>query len=252
MDAVIPRLIFGEGTSEACWQAWLQSHPLPAVDAVDLLADSRTVHVVAPHPDDEILACGGLIRQMHRLGAGIHVIAVTDGEASHPQSRLWTAAQLAGIRTHESEQALAQLGVPATRSRLAVPDGEANAREHELAERLAECFAPGDMVIVPWRLDGHPDHEAAGRAGLAAAQGRGCRGFEAPIWGWHWADPRDDSFPWQAAVALALDDSDLQAKRRAVRQFRSQLEPDPTTGSAPILPAFALARMLRPYEVLLR
>lgn len=252
MDTVIPRLIFGEGTTESRWQAWMQAHPMPIVDARALLQDSRTVHIVAPHPDDEILACAGLIRQWHALGAGIHIVAVTDGEASHPGSRQWSPGQLAEVRTRESEQALAALNVRATRTRLALPDGEVTAREHELAERLAGFLSPGDLVIAPWVLDGHPDHEAAGRAGLRAAQARHCRALEAPIWGWHWAEPQDGSFPWPRAAAVPLHQDDLDAKQSAVAQFRSQLDVDATTGNAPILPAFALARVMRPFEVLLR
>ncbi|SAI70534.1 Uncharacterized proteins%2C LmbE homologs [Bordetella ansorpii] len=252
MDAVMPRLIFGEGTAESRWQAWMHSHPVTLADAAALLQDSRTVHVVAPHPDDEILGCAGLLRLWHALGAAIHVLAVTDGEASHPGSRQWSPSQLAAVRARESEQALAALNVPVTRTRLSLPDGGVAAREQELVERLSQRLSPGDLLIAPWRLDGHPDHEAAGRASREAARAKACRCFEAPIWGWHWADPEDGSFPWQRAVAVRLGEDDLRAKHRAVAQFRSQLEPDPSTGNAPILPGFALARVLRCFEVLLR
>ncbi|SAI21944.1 Uncharacterized proteins%2C LmbE homologs [Bordetella ansorpii] len=252
MDAVVPRLILGEGTAESRWQAWMQSHPVMHADAAALLRDSGIVHVVAPHPDDEILACAGLIRRWHALGAAIHIIAVTDGEASHPGSRQWSPSQLAAERSRESEQALAALNVPATRTRLALPDGQVAAREQELVQRLSQWLSPGGLVIAPWSLDGHPDHEAAGRASRHAASAKECRCLEAPIWGWHWAAPEDGSFPWPRAVAVRLGEDDLRAKHRAIAQFRSQLEPDPSTGNAPILPGFALARVLRPFEVLLR
>ena len=114
------------------------------------------------------------------------------------------------------------------------------------------------QVIVALHLEavdearGHPDHEAAGRASRHAASAKECRCLEAPIWGWHWAAPEDGSFPWPRAVAVRLGEDDLRAKHRAIAQFRSQLEPDPSTGNAPILPGFALARVLRPFEVLLR
>ncbi|VVE84661.1 N-acetyl-alpha-D-glucosaminyl L-malate deacetylase 1 [Pandoraea sputorum] len=55
MAALSARLIAGEGTAEATWQRWFHAHALPQITARERLARSARVHVVAPHPDDEIL-----------------------------------------------------------------------------------------------------------------------------------------------------------------------------------------------------
>ncbi|MBV7481394.1 PIG-L deacetylase family protein [Bordetella sp. BOR01] len=252
MDALSSRAIVGEGTPETAWQAWLVRHPLSTGDVASLVQGSGTVQIVAPHPDDEILSCAGIMRQLARQGTKIQVWAVTDGEASHPGSRRWQAALLAGTRTRESERALQLLSVRVRRRRLAIPDGAVARHEQALAAALAASFDAGDTVIAPWRLDGHPDHEAVARASLQAAAARGCRFLEVPIWGWHWADPRRGDFPAHRALTIALPPADLAAKARAIRAFRTQLESDPDTGSPPILPAFALARLQRPFEVVLQ
>ena len=62
--------IVGSGTS---LQAWNNSHklaqlPVITVDAL-VPVNSRAV-IIAPHPDDEILGCGGLMR---RREAALHV-----------------------------------------------------------------------------------------------------------------------------------------------------------------------------------
>ena len=60
MDAVAVR-IEGRGTPESAWQgcAWLSA--LPLVEAAAVLRDTRCLVVVSPHPDDEVLGCGGLM-----------------------------------------------------------------------------------------------------------------------------------------------------------------------------------------------
>jgi len=252
MDTLSPRTIVGEGTPESVWQDWWRRHPLPAATTAQIVDAGRALHVVAPHPDDEILGCAGIMRQAARLGASIHLWAVTDGEASHPDSPRWPVAQLADERTRESEWALHRLRVPATRYRLRVPDGGVEPQEDWLAARLARCLSPGDTVIAPWQLDGHPDHEAVSRASRHAADASGCTFLEVPIWGWHWADPGRGDFPAERAIAIALDADDQGAKRDAIQTFRTQLDADASTGRAPILPDFALARALRDIEVLLR
>ncbi|MGD9943396.1 MAG: PIG-L deacetylase family protein [Burkholderiaceae bacterium] len=245
-----PRRIVGQGTSEARWQEWFQRRPLPRREIASLLGGSTVVHVIAPHPDDEILGCGGLIRQASRLGAAVRIVAVTDGEASHPRSRYWPTAALARLRTRESERALQRLSVPAQRDRLRLADGKVERHEAELVAALCASVAPGDTVVAPWQLDGHPDHEATARASRMAAHARGARFLEVPIWGWHWADPASEVFPWHRAASLVLDIEDRQAKSLAISSFHSQLRADPSTGKGPVLPGFALERLGRPFEVL--
>ena len=80
MDAV-NRQIEGGGATEAQWAAseWLQALPLQWPEA--LFADAQRLVVVSPHPDDEVLACGGLMALAAQAGVAITVISVTDGEA---------------------------------------------------------------------------------------------------------------------------------------------------------------------------
>src|SRR5262245_24763740 len=48
-----------------------------------ILFDSATrLLVVAPHPDDEVIAAGGTIRRVAAAGGALRVVYLTDGEAS--------------------------------------------------------------------------------------------------------------------------------------------------------------------------
>jgi LmbE family N-acetylglucosaminyl deacetylase len=209
--------------------------------------------VVAPHPDDEVLAAGGLLRSAALAGRDLLVLALTDGGASHPGSTRWPAEVLPAQRRAESAAAMLELGLPAdVLHRLGLPDGALADHESELRARLAAVIGPADVLVVPWRWDGHPDHEAAGRACAAVAEAAGTGCFEAPIWGWHWCRPDDPAFPWSRAVALPLPPDLVERKRRAVAAFVSQLESDPSTGAEAILPDWALARVVHEREVFLR
>ncbi len=242
---VIDRLIEGAGTTEEAWQAAPAFQKMPRVFASDLVPPGRRILVCAPHPDDEILPCAGLLSMLAERE--IVVIAVTDGEASHPGR----AEYLRRVRPAETGEALRRLGVEASVVRFGLPDGGLAGREPDLTERLARHFTWRDIVLTPWRLDGHPDHEALTNAVAAAAAQRGCaQPIEMPIWGWHWVRPETGAFPWERAVRVDLDAPTLAAKSRAIQAFASQLE-TPALGS-PILTATTLARFQRPFEIFFR
>lgn len=246
------RHIAGAGTTAQAWaaDAALASVPFAALDAV--APPGRRVVVVAPHPDDEILACGALLHLVAQRGDQPLIVAVTDGEASHPGSPAWPPARLRAARASETVAALACLGIDAPRLvRLGIPDGGVRAAEPDLGRRLAQQFAAGDIVITTWRHDGHPDHEACARSCMAAAAARGARVLQAPVWGWHWSAPGDGALPLAQARRLALPASSVAQKRAALACFTSQIEPDPSSGAAPILPAYAMERVLHPFELYL-
>ncbi|MGI4936436.1 MAG: PIG-L deacetylase family protein, partial [Janthinobacterium lividum] len=244
------RAIEGAGTTELAWQNWPGLHTLPLVQAAQLVPEGCRAWVIAPHPDDEILGCGGLIRSLVALGRAVTVLAVTDGTASHPGSALWTPEQLGQIRASESLQALEELGTPdVALFRLGFDDGQLMAQARRLQEVLERRLAPRDVVFATWQLDGHPDHEAVGAAALAAAAKTGATVIQVPVWMWHWARPGDPRVPWPNAVRLQLDLPGHAAKQRAAACFRSQLQSDPTTGNDAIVGPGALERLMRREEV---
>ena len=87
-DATLP------GTSVDQWRAALADRNL---DEVNLDGVEELV-VVSAHPDDETLAAGGLMATAAGRGIAVHVIIVTDGSASHPDSPTHSTADLARRR----------------------------------------------------------------------------------------------------------------------------------------------------------
>lgn len=253
MGALIDRTISGHGTSEHRWASWFQTHPLPTGTVTELVAPDRRVVFVAPHPDDEVLCGGGLLHQLAQRGHDILLIAVTDGEASHPGSQAWSPQALAQARRAETQQALSLLAPQARIDALQIPDGAIAHHETALQSMLHGRLRADDVVFTTWRLDGHPDHEATGRATANATAVCGCACHQLPLWAWHWAEPSwQCSLPWQRAMAITLSDEELALKRRAVECFTTQLLPDESTGNPPVLGQHVLQRLLRPFEVVLR
>ena len=177
---------------------------------------------------------------------------MTDGGAAYPQMSVFDRIQLERTRRSELIKATSNLGVR-TPIFLGLPDGEVADHEHTLTDLLVEILdatTADTWLAATWRGDGHPDHEAVGRAAAAATAQTGATLVEYPVWMWHWAAPGDPDVPWDRAYAVQLDRAALGRKHHAAQCFRSQFE---STASQPaLLPPFVLRRLLAVGEVVFR
>ena len=250
------RQIEGAGTPDATWQAWGGLATLPSIRAEQLVRPGQRAVIIAPHPDDEVLACGGLLQLLFAQDSRILLVAVTDGDASHPGSTLRPPALLAQQRIRETAAALDALGLGLGKSanalqvlRARLPDGGVAAHIEQLYTLLQQILRAEDVVFVTSRGDGHPDHEACGLAAAMASRACSATLVEMPVWSWHWAAPGDPRLPWGRARRLDFGPDIFQRKRQAVTCFDSQLHPDSSNGQPAVLPPHVLARLLHPYEV---
>ncbi|MFD6398907.1 PIG-L deacetylase family protein [Nocardia sp. NPDC060249] len=235
------------GASEGVWARWRASRPELRID------DWRHLVVVAPHPDDEVLGAGGLIARLRSADIPVTLIAVTDGEASHPGSPTHTPGELAALRIQESHNAAYELAIGAP-MRLGMSDGGIAEQEAELTDLLTYVLArlggPGVRCAATWRHDGHPDHEAVGRAAAAACANTVTALVEYPVWMWHWGNPEHPRVSPESAFALPLLPSAVAAKARAMAQHRTQIRPlSDHPADRPVLPAHVLQRFTTPDEV---
>lgn len=214
----------------------------------------RPALVVAPHPDDESLGCGGLIAEAARLGEAVYVAVVTDGAGSHSESRTHRPELLRQLRRSETLEAVAVLGVPPGRvSFLDIPDGRAPQRgaAAEAAGRrlaaLARDTAAG-TVFTSWDYDTHPDHVAAHRYAAVAACEAQVSLFSYPVWAWML--PGRTFMPNLRWKGFSIDiGPHVAAKRAAVLKHRSQTTPliaDDPSGFT--LSDAQLATMITPKE----
>lgn len=118
--------------------------------------------VLAPHPDDEVLGCGGLIARSLGAGCTVTVVVVSDGAGAGDPAR----------REQESRAAAQVLAAGGTAPALQfwhLPD-RALAAHPQLVARLQHLFstAGADTVLLPSPFEVHPDHRALCAAALHA------------------------------------------------------------------------------------
>ena len=232
-------------------QAW---RGFPQASLADIIG-SGTCLVLAPHPDDESLGCGGLIAACVAAGRMPLVCVLTDGARSHPNSRAFPPDRLRAVRAREVRAAAACLGLPADRViLLGEPDTAAphdGPRFGAVVEHLLQMIGHETActaILAPWRHDPHCDHEAASLAAAAAAGAAGIRHVAYPVWGW--------TMPAQAVIdatptaGFRLDIGPfMPAKQAAIRSHQSQyggLVTDDPTGFQ--LPPQLLSVFGTPFE----
>ena len=206
-------------------------------------AAGEALLVLAPHPDDEVIGAAGLMAWFASLGRPIDIVAVTDGERSHSRSARITPEELRQRRADERTAALEVLGLTAEVTRLELPDGQVADHEHALTSAIADRVGPETTLIAPWRHDGHPDHDAVGRAAWTAAEQTGAALWEVSIWAKVHTSIRRAAAPKRSH--LVLDTATRARKAEAVGCFASQLVPlgpDPLDG--PVVHPHELSAML--------
>jgi LmbE family N-acetylglucosaminyl deacetylase len=137
-------------------------------DLRERILEGRVI-VLAPHMDDEALACGGTVL-LHRDRLSVHFFFATDGAASPAPLLPWLGRTDPGLPLKRQEEARAtagRLGVPVGNLKfLQLPDGRLAKHRQALESALAdtmEAVRP-DFVFAPFRYDVHPDHVALNRA----------------------------------------------------------------------------------------
>lgn len=185
---------------------WLDEPALYPYAAVQTLPAQRLL-VLAPHPDDEVLGCGGLIAAMLARGAAVKVLIASDGSLGGDAS-LRERESVAAAQVLAGDSALLELIF------WRLPD-RGLASTEDLASRLEHFIvsAASDCVLLPSPFEIHPDHRALCLAGLRAMQVAG-GGRELLCY--------EIGQPLMADVLVDIT-AQIERKRAALQCFGSQL-----------------------------
>lgn len=238
---------------DAVRKAWSD---LPLVDLEGLLR-GRLPLILAPHPDDETLGCGGLIAQCCAAGMPPHVAIMTDGSHSHPNSKTYSPERLRHMREEEARSALHLLGLPHGQTWFLGHDDSdelpiAGPAFQFAARRLSGiCETHGCQVIIaPWRLDGQQDHEATATLAEHVALRDDIDLIFYPINGWSMPDAQevDELQPrgWQLDIA-----GEVALKEKAIMTHATQYAGLITDDCEHIVCQQLMAAARRPVEVYL-
>lgn len=231
---------------------------LPVV-TVEAVTRGKPLLVLAPHPDDESLGCGGIIAAARAQGTDVWVMILTDGVGSHPRSPSYPPDRLKALRETEAARAVAVLGVAPDRLVfLGYRDGSGlrprrATQARLLAARIAELTRLNgvETIITTARFDPHVDHKAAYRVAKIVSRRTGVRLLTFPIW--VWVAPGRDKLPIWTITGRRVDiGAHLPTKGAAIACHQSQvgqfIADDP--GHVPLTPAF-LQAFAKPFEILI-
>lgn len=189
-------------------------HRAPLPQALDA-PESGPLLVLAPHPDDEIIGCGGTLCLHARQGDSVHVLVAFDGGASDP-AELYEQDELSEMRHEEARAGGAELGLSSYEF-WDYPEGHdpepvvLQFAARRLAARIAE-LAPR-TVYAPWIGEHHLDHHVLARATLLALD---MAEFSGRAWGYE---------VWTPLVPTRIVDITpvWEHKQAAMLQHASQL-----------------------------
>ncbi len=205
------------------------------------LAHFGRVLVIAPHPDDEILGCGGTMARLVEEGHVVEACLVTRGRPP-----AFDEAGVAQVLA-EMERAHAHIGVARTH-RLDFPaarlDTLASWQINQAIGEVVETVAP-DTLFLPFVGDIHLDHQLAFLGAMVAARPRHAR-VPARILCYetlsetNWlAPPVTPAFVPNCFVDIA---STLARKLEAFALFESQVKDFPDERSLKVIESLATMR----------
>ncbi len=196
---------------------------IPLKNAETVKSWGKTL-IIAPHPDDESLGCGGAIALLRNFNVEVGVLVLSDGTLSHPNSVKFPAEKLRDLRESEMIVALKILGVQKENITFfrykdrSVPDCDSIQSVVKCADYLG--LTKPQTILVPWRRDPHPDHRAA--FSLINEANKTAKVIEYPIWLWEIAES-DDAPTFEEVTAFRLDISSVTLqKQHAINAHQSQ------------------------------
>ncbi len=175
MEFITPSKAFA-GSIASTFEQWhqqIQQWQLCPLPKPLELPDQANILLIAPHPDDEVLGCGGTLSLLQQNGCHVKAVVITDGSQGDPLN--FSDEPIVPRRQQESREALAILGIQDV-TFFTQPDGEYQHSE-EITQQLHELlndFSP-DWLLLPSILDYHRDHVAICLSLLDVWQQRGCQ-----------------------------------------------------------------------------
>lgn len=177
------------------------------------------VLILAPHPDDEVIGCGGLIAHHTLRHDRVYVAYVTSGEMTDPKA----------LRESEAQSACKALG-----SRplfLHYPDGRVAEHQSQLGGHImrtcrALCI---NRICAPHQQEPHPDHVAVALAAQAAWAATGVECLLYEVWAlltaqWHYTlslSHEAGHAKTLAAYAYGSTDVDVPSMARGLSGYRA-------------------------------
>jgi len=215
--------------------------------------------VFAPHPDDETIACGGMIAQATASGDEVSIVILADGRYSHKSRfRIWPNPRpdkIRAIRKQEAIKAADVLGIKM--ENIHFMDFE----DRTLVQHMDEAMEVVKLHLTKWKPtevyvpcagDAHADHAATNEIVLMAVSELGLSMdlYEYIVWQEDAIEP-GDGFDQPNAVTLDITGI-KEIKMQALKMYRSQVETRFPSHIWPVLDKTFLSSLNRGVEHFLK
>lgn len=185
---------------------------------------NKPILILAPHPDDEVLGCGGLVARLCKEGNPPHVAILTGGGGSLRGHSAIPESEVIKARRQLTLNSAHELGLPKTNIHfLDFIDGKISAQPQEEIEKLGTLISKlkPSVIFVPHSGEGWPDHLAVREIGIKLAP-ESATVYEYCVWMWYYNVWRLD---WKNARSLKMTKEEHEAKLRAVEAYVKPLAP---------------------------
>lgn len=209
----------------------LLSHKSTSLDIKD------KVLVVAPHPDDEVLGCSGLIQRLLSKGKRVDVVILSGGGKSHAGCCKIEESMLIESRRNLSRKAAGILGLPLESLHfLNYPDGSIafDCVETEKLKALIDSLQPA-AIFIPHKGEGWSDHLEAGYiVRKLIGEKSSIALYEYCVWFWYYNTWNID---WRNACTLKMNRKEHDNKNRAIDTYIEPKAPcgKPWSGVLPLV-----------------
>lgn len=194
----------------------------------------RRLLIVAPHPDDEIFGCGGLIYRVKKAGGKVFVLFLTVGTTKDFSKK---GSSTIDERMREIEKVAKYLGYDGYR--VAFPGNEHHLQldalpiksiidQIERGEKISIEAVKPTTLLIPSSFDYNQDHRVANQAAITATRPvpslykhmvQTVLEYEFPYIAW--SSESDRPSP---NIFLSMDRETLRAKLKALSMYKSQLK----------------------------
>ena len=182
------------------------------------LSLSDNTVIIAPHPDDEVIGCAGLIQTLMERGIPPHVIILTGGEGSHRECCDVTKDEIKKERRTLALGAAETLNLPISRVHfLDFPDEyiHISCSETENLDKIITELSPKAIFVPHWG-EGMDDHINSAEIVKKLIADKNISIYEYCVWMWYYNVWNLDN---KNARILKMSRNQHQSKLRAIEQY---------------------------------
>lgn len=193
------------------------------------------VLIISPHPDDEILGCGGIIAAQNKRGKSVSIIFMTKGENVNENI---VKEIIVEERNKLTRKALSSVGHNIEKCYfLDYPDGGVsyNHPETNKLNLLIKQIKP-QVIYVPNLNDGWNDHVQANQIVHSLIKNTTIQLYEYCVWFWYTMPFKTVfSIDWHQSLIFKMKRDEQKRKKRAIEIYMEakDLEGRPYSGNLP-------------------